>query len=180
MNALIFIVRTLTSLYLAVLMLRLLMQIVRVDFRNPFAEAVVRLTNPLVMPLRRILRPIGKVDTASVVAIVLFAIFKVLVEWLLVHGVWPTPVAWSIAVCFELVIGLLWLYVIMIFFYGIAGFLLQGRSSPIYDVLADMCEPLLSRIRRVIPSMVAGLDLSFLWAIIALQALIILISEVRF
>jgi len=70
--------------------------------------------------------------------------------------------------------------VIMIFFYGIAGMLLQGRGSPIYDVLADLCEPLLSRIRRLIPSMVAGLDLSFLWAIIALQALIILISELRF
>jgi uncharacterized protein YggT (Ycf19 family) len=68
----------------------------------------------------------------------------------------------------------------MIFFYGIAGFLLQGRGSPIYDVLGDLCEPVLSRIRRVIPSLVAGLDLSFLWAIIELQALIILISELRF
>ena len=179
MNALIYIIRTLTSLYLAVLMLRLIMQIVRVDFRNPFAEAVVRLTNPLVMPLRRMLRPVGKVDTASVVSIVLFALFKVAIEWSLVHRAWPDPVSWFIAMCFEIVIALLWLYVIMIFFYGIAGFLLQGRSSPIYDVLADLCEPLLSRIRRVIPSLVAGLDLSFLWAIIAIQALIILIGEIR-
>ena len=180
MNALIYIVSTLTSLYLAVLMLRLIMQIVRVDFRNPFAEAVVRLTNPLVMPLRRVLRPMGKLDTASVVAIVLFALFKVAIEWSLLHRAWPDPASWLINTCFEIVIALLWLYVIMIFFYGIAGFLLQGRSSPIYDVLADLCEPLLSRIRRVIPSMVAGLDLSFLWAIIALQALIILISGLRF
>lgn len=180
MNALIYIVSTLTQLYLAVLMLRLLMQIVRVDFRNPFAEAVVRLTNPLVMPLRRLLRPVGKLDTASVVAIVLFALFKVAIEWSLLHRAWPDPVSWSINTCFEIVIALLWLYVIMIFFYGVAGFLLQGRSSPIYDVLADLCEPLLSRIRRVIPSMVAGLDLSFLWAIIALQALIILIGGLRF
>ena len=47
-------------------------------------------------------------------------------------------------------------------------------------VLAYVCDPLLSRVRRIIPSMVAGLDLSFLWAIIALQALIILIGEIRF
>ena len=180
MNALIYIIGTLTSLYLGVLMLRLLMQIVRVDFRNPFAEAVVRLTNPLVMPLRRVLRPVGKLDTASVVAIVLFALFKVAIEWSLLHRAWPAPATWIIATCFEIVLALLWLYVIMIFFYGIAGFLLQGRSSPMYDVLGDLCEPLLSRIRRVIPSMVAGLDLSFLWAIIALQALIILISGLRF
>jgi len=73
----------------------------------------------------------------------------------------------------------LWLYVIMIFFYGIAGFLMQGGSSPIYEVLAYVCDPLLNRIRKIIPSIVAGLDLSFLWAIIALQALIILIGEIR-
>jgi YggT family protein len=179
MNALLYIIRTLTTLYLAVLMLRLLMQLLRVDFRNPFAEAVVRLTNPLVMPLRRLLRPVGKLDTASVASIVLFALFKVLVEWSLVRRSWPDPISWFVGMCFEIVLGLLWLYVIMIFIYGIAGFLLQGRSSPIYDLLADICEPVLSRIRRVIPSMVAGLDLSFLWAIIALQALIILISELR-
>jgi len=179
MNALIYIIGTLTSLYLAVLMLRLIMQIVRVDFRNPFAEAVVRLTNPLVMPLRRVLRPVGKLDTASVVAIVLFALFKVVVEWSLLHRSWPDPASWIIATCFEIVIALLWLYVIMIFFYGIAGFLMQGGSSPIYEVLAYVCDPLLNRIRKIIPSIVAGLDLSFLWAIIALQALIILIGEIR-
>ena len=68
----------------------------------------------------------------------------------------------------KLVLAVLWLYVIMIFFYGIAGFLMQGGSSPIYEVLAYVCDPLLNRIRKIIPSIVAGLDLSFLWAIIAL------------
>lgn len=179
MTALLFIIRTLTSLYLAVLLLRLLMQLVRVNFRNPFAEAVVRLTNPLVMPLRRILPPVGKVDSASVMAIVLFTLFRVALEWVVATRALPGLAVWIVATAFDLVLAVLWLYVIMIFFYGIAGMLLQGRSSPIYDVLADLCEPLLSRIRRVIPSIVAGLDLSFLWAIIALQALIILIGELR-
>jgi YggT family protein len=179
MNALVYIVRTLTSLYLAVLLLRLIMQLARVNFRNPFAEAVVRLTNPLVMPLRRILPPLGKVDSASVIAIVLFTVFKVALEWVLTWRALPAAGPWIVASVFELALAVLWLYVILIFFYGIAGFLLQGRGSPIQDVLADICEPLLSRIRRVIPSIVAGLDLSFLWAIIALQALIILIGELR-
>jgi len=179
MNALYYIVDTLTSLYLGVLILRLIMQIVRANFRNPFAEAVLRLTNPLIMPLRRILPPLGKIDTATVVAILLFAVFKELLLALLFGTGVLSPLLWVLIILRKLVLAVLWLYVIMIFFYGIAGFLLQGRSSPIYDVLADLCEPLLSRIRRVIPSMVAGLDLSFLWAIIALQALIILISGLR-
>ena len=90
-----------------------------------------------------------------------------------------SPLLWALIMLRTLVLAVLWLYVIMIFFYGIAGFLMQGGSSPIYEVLAYVCDPLLNRIRKIIPSIVAGLDLSFLWAIIALQALIILIGEIR-
>ena len=179
MNALYFIVDTLTSLYLGVLILRLIMQIVRANFRNPFAEAVLRLTNPLIMPLRRVLPPLGKLDTATVVAIILFAVFKELLLALLFGAGALSPLLWVLIVLRKLVLAVLWLYVIMIFFYGIAGFLMQGGSSPIYEVLAYVCDPLLNRIRKIIPSIVAGLDLSFLWAIIALQALIILIGEIR-
>ena len=179
MNALYFIVDTLTSLYLCVLILRLIMQIVRANFRNPFAEAVLRLTNPLIMPLRRVLPPLGKLDTATVVAIILFAVFKELLLALLFGTPALSPLLWALIILRKLVLAVLWLYVIMIFFYGIAGFLMQGGSSPIYEVLAYVCDPLLNRIRKIIPSIVAGLDLSFLWAIIALQALIILIGEIR-
>ncbi|HLA70973.1 MAG TPA: YggT family protein [Steroidobacteraceae bacterium] len=179
MSALYYIVDTLTSLYLGVLILRFIMQLVRANFRNPFAEAIVRVTNPLILPLRRVLPPMGRIDTASVIAIVLFAIFKVAV--LLVFGaVIPALLGLVFLVLRTLVLAVLWLYVIMIFFYGLAGFLVQGGSSPVYELLAYVCDPLLRRVRRIIPSMVAGLDLSFLWAIIALQALIILIGEIRF
>ena len=85
----------------------------------------------------------------------------------------------ALAVLRTLVLAVLWLYFILIFFYGIAGFLMQGGSSPVYEVLAYCCDPILNRIRKIIPSLVAGLDLSFLWAIIAIQALIILIGEIR-
>ncbi len=179
MNALYYIVDTLTSLYLGVLILRLIMQMVRANFRNPFAEAILRLTNPIVMPLRRVLPPMGKIDTATVLSIVLFAVFKIAVLGLLFGTMPLSPLAWLFILLRTLVLAVLWLYVILIFFYGIAGFLMQGGSSPIYEVLAYVCDPLLNRIRKIIPSLVAGLDLSFLWAIIALQALIILIGEIR-
>src|SRR5438552_17195810 len=77
MTALIFIVDTLLSLALFVVLARLLLQWARADFRNPIAQAIVRLTNPLILPLRRVLPPVGKVDTVSVVAVVLVAIIKI-------------------------------------------------------------------------------------------------------
>ena len=156
------------------------MQMVRANFRNPFAEAILRLTNPLIMPLRRVLPPMGKTDTATVLAIVLFAVFKVVVLALLVGaGVLIAPLVLLIAVLRTLVLAVLWLYFFLILFYGFAGFIVQGGSSPIFEVLAYVCDPLLNRIRKIIPSIVAGLDLSFLWALIAIQALIILIGEIR-
>ena len=79
MAALIFIVDTLFSLYIGVYLIRLLMQLVRADFRNQVAEGIMTLTNPLIMPLRRVLPPMGKLDTAMVVAIVLLTAAKIAV-----------------------------------------------------------------------------------------------------
>ena len=73
MSAIIYIIETLLSLALFVVLARLLLQWTRADFRNPLCQAVVRLTNPLILPLRRVLPPIGKIDTASVVVVVVVA-----------------------------------------------------------------------------------------------------------
>src|ERR1700727_825605 len=69
MEAIRFIVDTLLWLLTLAFMLRLLFQWVRADFRDPVADAIVRVTNWLIMPLRRLLPPMGKVDTATVVAV---------------------------------------------------------------------------------------------------------------
>lgn len=176
MSALHFLLDTLTSLYLGVLLLRFVMQLVRANFRNPFADAIVRLTNPLIMPLRRALPPVGKMDSATIAAILLFALFKVALI-LGIFAVLPGPVTLILLTVRELILAVLWLYVILVFFYGIASMLMAGGYSPIIEVLAQVCDPLLGRIRRTIPSIVGGLDLSFLWAIIALQVLILLVKE---
>src|SRR6202011_3125417 len=73
MEAIRYIVDTLLWLLTLAFLLRLLFQLVRADFRDPMADAIVRATNWLIMPLRRLLPPIGKVDTATVVAIVAVA-----------------------------------------------------------------------------------------------------------
>src|SRR5580693_10000666 len=89
MNAIIYVVDTLLSLALFVVLARLLLQWTRADFRNPLCQAVVRLTNPLILPLRRVLPPIRKIDTASVVAVLLVAIIDVAAIFAL-HGI-PMP-----------------------------------------------------------------------------------------
>ncbi|MEJ2687867.1 MAG: YggT family protein, partial [Gammaproteobacteria bacterium] len=66
-NPLQFLVSTLFSLYILAVMLRLLLASSRADFYNPVSQFLVRITNPLVIPLRRVIPPIGRLDTATVV-----------------------------------------------------------------------------------------------------------------
>src|SRR4030081_3857955 len=73
MEAIRYIVDMLLWLLLLAFVLRLLFQLARADFRDPMADAIVRVTNWLILPLRRLLPPIGKVDTATVVAVILVA-----------------------------------------------------------------------------------------------------------
>src|SRR5271170_6030065 len=69
MDAIRYIVDTLLWLLMLAFMLRLLFQWVRADFREPLADAIVRVTNWLILPLRKVLPPIGKLDTATAVAV---------------------------------------------------------------------------------------------------------------
>jgi YggT family protein len=174
MSAIYFIVETLLSLALFVFLARLLLQLTRADFRNPISQAVVRLTNPLILPLRRVLPPVGKLDSASVVAVLLVTAVEVGCLFAL-HGVgWPGPLAWARAMLVEISSTLLWTYFYAIFLYALLSLIAPGGYSPLQSVLAALCEPVLRPIRRLIPS-VAGLDLSPLWAIIVIQALLILL-----
>lgn len=176
MNALRFLVETLLSLVFFVVLLRLLLQLVRADFRNQLAVAVVRLTNWLVMPLRRVLPPVGRVDTASVLAVIIVAAAMVGIVSLLRSGSWPSPVFWVTGTALEIVRTTLIAYFWMIFAYALIGMISPGTYSPVGALLASLCEPVLQPIRRLIPP-IAGLDLSPLWAGIAIQMLLILLPS---
>ena len=175
MSAIIYITDTLLWLALLVVMVRLLLQLTRADFRNPLCQAVVRLTNPLILPLRRILPPIGKIDTASVVAVLLVATVKIASLFALNDiGMVTSPLLWARAVLTEIARTLLWTYFYAIVLYALLSLVAPGGYSPLQSLLTTLCEPVLRPFRRILP-VIAGLDLSPLWAGIAIQALLILL-----
>ena len=174
MNALYFLVDSLLSLALYVALLRVLMQWSRADFRNPVAQAVVKVTNPLIMPLRRLLPPINKIDTASVVTVIIVALAEVaLMSMVRGYGI-PAPLLLLRVAALEIVTSVLWLYFYAIFLYALMSLIAQGSYSPMQPLLASLCEPVLAPIRRIIPP-IAGLDLSPLWAGLLIQAVLILL-----
>jgi YggT family protein len=173
MSALIYIIQSLLTLALCVVLLRLLLQWARADFRNQICQAIVRLTNPLIVPLRRILPPVGKIDTASVVAVLLVAIVEVVIIASL-SGVPLDPILVLRAAALEIARTTLWIYFYAIFLYALLSMVAPGGYTPLHSLLAALCEPVLRPIRRVIPPL-GGIDLSPLWAGILIQAVLILL-----
>jgi YggT family protein len=177
MDALIFIVRTLLQVLLVtVFLLRVLLPLVRADTRNQLSQAVIRMTNPLVLPLRRILPPVGKVDTASIVALIIVQVAATATLWLL--GAYPlvfTVTQFLQIVFIALVITTLQFYTFALFLYVLLSWVAPGTYSPAATLLNSLCEPLLRPLRRIIPPF-GGMDLSALFLIIGLQALVILIT----
>lgn len=177
MDAIIFIVRTLLQVLLVtVFLLRVLLPLARADARNQLSQAVIRLTNPLVMPLRKVLPPVGQVDTASVVALLIVQTAATATLWLL--GAFPwifTAPQFVREVLFNLLATILQFYTFALLLYVLLSWVAPGAHSPASALLTSLCEPLLRPIRRTVPPL-AGIDFSAMILIIALQALYIAIS----
>jgi len=173
MNALYFLVDTLLTLYLYVLILRFVMQLTRADFRNQVAHAVLVVTNPVIMPLRKIFPPLGKVDSASVLAIILVAAATIgVLELIDGDGVAVLdPIAWTIGTALMLVRAFIMFFMGAIFIFALLSWVVPAGYNPAMAVLATVCEPVLRPFRKLIPP-IGALDLSALWALLALGVLL--------
>jgi YggT family protein len=174
MDALVFIVDSVLTLAVYAFLLRLLLQLSRGDFRNPLSQAVLRLTSWLVLPLRKVLPPVGRVDTASVVAVYLVQLAAVGAVFLMTTGAMaplPDLLWWSVR---QLVVAVLQFYTVAIVVYALLSLVAPGTYNPAVALLGSLCEPVLRPVRRLLPP-IGGLDFSPLVVILGLQALKILI-----
>lgn len=175
MDALIFIVDSVLTFAVYAFILRVLLPLSRADFRNPLAQAVLALTNWLVLPLRRVLPPAGRVDTASVVALLAVQFLATFILFRLQTGAAFPVAALAVAALKSLLLSVLLLYTVLIFVYALLSFVAPGVHSPATAILSALCEPLLRPLRRALP-VVGGIDFSPLVAIVGLQAIRILIA----
>jgi len=174
MEAVKYIVDTLLWLLTLAFLLRLLFQLVRADFRDPMADAIVRVTNWLIRPLRKVLPPIGKVDTATVVAVVGIAAVRTAALFALDGLGFGTGVAFARITLIDLVDLILRVYLFAMLLYWLTSFVTPGGYAPGVRLLSQLCEPILRPVRRVIPP-IGQIDFSVLWISIGIGALLILI-----
>jgi YggT family protein len=160
-----------------VLILRFVMQLVRADFRNQIAHAVLIVTNPLIMPLRKILPPVGKVDTSSVIAILIVAALIVAAAPLILQGPALDPITWIRWTLLLIARSFITFYTVAIIIYVILGWVLPPGYSPPMALLASVCEPVLAPVRRLIPP-IGGIDFSPLWVSLAFGVILRLLPVV--
>jgi len=176
-NAIVFIVDTLAQLYLFLLLLRLWLPWLGADFRNPIAQAILKLTSPVVVPIRRIVPPIGKLDTATV--LVAFIIqYLTIVILLMIKGLSAGFVPIAITTLVNLVLLTLRLFTFAIIVRVVLSWIAPAGYNPALAIITTLTEPILRPFRRVIPPL-GGLDLSPLFVIIALMAVTIIVAGLK-
>lgn len=170
----ILILQTLGSLYLMVVLMRFILQLVRADFYNPISQFVVKATHPPLRLLRRVVPSIGGLDLASLVLALLVQMLIMAGLLLLAYGTVLNPLlllVWSL-------IGIFSLFLKVFFFALLVSVVLSWIAPNSYNpgaqLVNQLCEPVLSPIRRMLPSL-GGLDISPIFAFLALQLLEMLV-----
>ena len=171
-----YLLQTFLSLLLLAVLLRFLLQLVRADFYNPISQFIVKVTNPLLAPLRRIIPVLWGVDMATVLLLVLLQMLGITAILLLSDYSLPNVLlllVWA-------VLGVAGLLVNFYFFAILAMIILSwvapGSRNPVVYLLHQLTEPVMAPFRRFLPAM-GGLDLSPIFVFIGINIVQIILRH---
>ncbi|MDB6141184.1 MAG: yggT [Pseudomonas sp.] len=173
-TAAIYVLQTVGSLYLLIILLRFVLQLVRADFYNPLSQFAVKATQPLLKPLRRIIPSLFGLDMSSLVLAIIVQLVLMALTLLLAYGITGNPLQlliWSL-------IGVTALF-LKIFFYAliisvILSWVAPGSHNPGAELVNQICQPALAPFRRIVPNL-GGLDISPILAFMVLKLLDMLV-----
>lgn len=168
-NPLVFLIQVLFDAYILVVMLRFLLQWFRADFYNPLSQFIVKVTTPVLHPLRRIIPGIKGIDFASILLMWALKSVELTLMLLVVSGELNPlgPLLWAIPALIGLLINV---FIFAILIQVILSWVNPGSYNPAAALLYSLTEPLLRPARRLIPP-IGGLDLSPMLVMIGLYLL---------
>lgn len=172
MEAIIYLLDFAFKALVMILILRVWLQWVKADFYNPLSQFIVKVSNPLVVPFRRLIPGLGGIDLATIVLAYIVATSKFLII---------TALSGNVDLLVSFYLGLLYLikesgsllFIIMIVM-AVMSWIVQGYN-PTQMLFSQLTDPFLRPIRKIIPSF-GGLDLSLLVLFLAMNVINILLS----
>ena len=156
-----YLIRNLGALLLLVVVLRGVLHASRVNFYNPLSQLIVKLTNPMLAPLRGALPAKGRIDWAALVLAVLLQSL-ILVGIALAAGErWALPgfatvLIWGVIGVFALLVNLYFFVLIAMI---IVSWVAPGSRHPAIELIWQISEPIMAPFRSLLPNM-GGIDFS--------------------
>ena len=173
MEAINYLLRFAFDALLMILVLRLWLQLVKADFYNPFSQFIVKVSNPVVVPLRRVIPGFGGIDLATLLLAYLVATLKFVIIPLINGGPIDILASMFFGALYLIKQSGVLLFIIMLVM-ALMSWVVQGYN-PTQMIFHQLCEPFLRPIRKIIPN-IGGLDLSILAAFLILNVINILLS----
>ncbi|HCH32842.1 MAG TPA: YggT family protein [Oceanospirillaceae bacterium] len=175
-NAGVFVVQTVFGLYLMLVIIRFMLQLAKADFYNPLAQAVVKLTQPLIGPLQKVMPKTGRFSLATLVLGFLVQLLLIVMVLLIAGFGLPNPVSlaiWSLIGLGSQVLDLL--------FFAILGSIVLSWLAPQTNhpgayLLQQLTEPVMAPARRMLPNL-GGLDFSPILVFIIINLLNMLVIQ---
>ncbi|MBE0469224.1 MAG: YggT family protein [Methyloprofundus sp.] len=166
-DPIIFLLDTVFSFYILAVLIRFLLQWVGGDFYNPISQFLVKITHPILRVLRRYIPAIGKIDTSSLVLLLVLQMISDSIV-LTLKGLSFSFAALAVLSFSQLISLLINVFVFAIFARAILSWLNPGTFNAASNLLYSLTEPLLANCRRIVPDL-GGIDLSPLIVLVALQ-----------
>jgi YggT family protein len=147
------------GIYLVIVMLRFLLQQVRADFYNPVSQAIVKVTNPPLRVLRRLIPGYSGIDWPAIILLFILQALEICLVALLVIGTIPGPAGLLVLCVAGLIRLALFLYIALIFVGVIISWINPGAYNPVTILVYQLTDPLMRPVRRRLPT-TGGLDWS--------------------
>lgn len=171
-NAGIFLINTLFDLYLFILAIRLILVWIRADYYNPLSQFVIKLSSPVITPLRRLIPNVANIELSTLLFLILLEMAKFTIIGTMTSGFPNITGVILLAIADSLKV------LINIFFYAILLQVIlswvQPNASPVGQILTQVTSPIMRPLHRWIPP-IAGFDITPIPALIGLQLLIIIL-----
>ncbi|MBQ0745602.1 MAG: YggT family protein [Marinobacter sp.] len=169
-----------STFYMTIILLRFLLQLARADFYNPISQFAVKATNPLLRPLRRFIPGWGGIDGAALVLAVLIQAITFFLILVALSGGIPSfnpliLLVWGAVAVLDLIVKIYFWSVIAVV---VVSWIAPGSSHPAIQLVAQITEPVMRPVRKLMPSM-GGLDLSPIIVFLILNVLSVVIDHMK-
>jgi len=170
-----FLVDTVVSFIVLLLLARFYFQWLRVPFRNPFGEFLLATTSWMVVPARRVIPGLAGLDLATLLLAWLIQGLGLWVQ-VLIGGADPGPATLAAVAAVDLV--RLSLYVLVFAVLVQVVFSWINPQAPLAWIFVSLTQPFLRPLRRVVPP-IGNIDLTPLLLLVVLQVLLIAVGHLR-